>query len=675
MKFDNKIDVGSIVRDSFKNAMKTHGLVKEQEEQTGEPVAFEEDFNIEKHLSYLQLKPRLFGKKGTVEAADVDAVISGIIGKDMPPGLERFKKALSNLNRTLGKGTSEFGIPSAKEAGDRSSAAAIFSSLHLNYLLSAIINKQDARVAGKMFEGLVARMLGGSVENREDTIQDMTLSSGEYVSLKLIDPVTTEFKGSKRNLAFAIANKENKNKSVTYLVCEKDRRNDPLSFKAFSFQINKNNFFNFCTKKEGDLTVEDIKAQMEIIGVSVPLAMSTPAAPVAESKRRFLKEAASEDQQKFNYALKQFAIDKLGAQKPDSDEEITKEIIVKIRDYLQPLIVSTVGSESFKKLSRNNELYKEILSNIERINKSIPQSLGAKILNREDFNESFQQVKNLHDLMTDESYVNRVFKGTIEGNEGLMEIYNSIKPLIEFYETINDYYNQFSNTRVPQETPQAAKSEEEIAKAKEQEELRAANKQVVDKVINDFFTFLEAGSSKLEAGESEAQTSKSLEESSKKSDKKTADGEGKDTRTAGEKGPQISMSVQQAKNIATATGGAVDEDYEQVFVSSKTVFINAEQNKETLKQWIEPIYREFYSLDRGLKKFFISDEPVGLRNAEESTVKLKAEIEKVPKEGETYQKASQLYATPEKQQMGENKTQRPLTKHWSEIMLEELLND
>ena len=82
-----------------------------------------------------------------------------------------------------------------------------------------------------------------------------------------------------------------------------------------------------------------------------------------------------------------------------------------------------------------------------------------------------------------------------------------------------------------------------------------------------------------------------------------------------------------------------------------------------LKKWIEPIYKNFYYLDRGLKRYYLRDETVGMKEANDSVNNLKTEIEKHP--GTTEGKLAS--------QLKENK-QKVLTNDWSVDILNELLN-
>lgn len=608
--FDKKkIDISDIVKESVREAMKTHGLVREQEEIEKQPEAFEEKFDVEKHLSYLQIKPKQFGRKGTFEAADVDAVISSLIGEESP-GLNRFKKCLVELNRSLGKTPGEFGIPSGLDNDSKASAKTIFSALQLNYLIGSIINKQDARVAGKMFEGLVARMLGANSSNEDDSIEDMVIDGGQYVSLKTLDPTVSEFKGSKFNLAKAIAFKE----SVTYLVCEKDKKNDPFSFKAYSFTVDRNNYFNIISNRGRDKSIVNI----DELNTIIDSISQTTIKKIGESKLsnnlNLLNEAKS-DQEIFDNALKKFAVETLGASLDNQED-----LIIKVRNYLKQIIDQVFQSETYKQLSRNETFYKEILSNIDAVKDSIPQSLGKKILNRNTFEVAYKQVKDLYNILLSDTQLDRYFgkKITSPTTESFRRLLESLKPLLAFFEKLEAYYKE-EDAQTHQANIEAGKTYAS--------RIKSTKDSITDR-IEEFFAEIRVGKRDRKPGST-----------------------------------QFEIDGNAIKALAVSLGANYDDSYERFIVSSGFIMTNAANNAETLKKWIEPIYREFYKIDQGLKKFFVKDETNGLSVASGATETLKAEINKVPKSpsGE-FAKASEL----------RENNKNPLTKHWTEIMLEEL---
>ena len=138
------VDISSIVKKSFQDSMKTHGLLKEEEEQVdtqsvGSKEAFTDEFNVEKHLSYLKITPKQWGVKGTIEANELDAIVDAVVGGEAS-GINRFKTALINMNQILGKKPGSFGFPGGQTTDESlSNVRSLFSSLQLNYLFHAII--------------------------------------------------------------------------------------------------------------------------------------------------------------------------------------------------------------------------------------------------------------------------------------------------------------------------------------------------------------------------------------------------------------------------------------------------------------------------------------------------------------------------------------------------------
>lgn len=621
MKRDDKVDVSDIVRQSFREAMKTHGLVREQEEVETPKEAFTEKFDVKKHLSYMQLLPKQFGRKGTYEAADLDAVMKTLVGNEKP-GLQRFKNAISKLNIALGKVPSQFGITSGQETGDVSKVNQIFSALQLNHLLVSIINKQDSRVAGKMFEGLAARMLGGTTVTKEDVIEDMVVDGDQLISLKLIEPSVTDFKGSKFGLAEGIA----RNGSVTYLVCEKDKQNDPFSFKAYSFVINKQNYFNFISRTGSDkrpLTPEEIKKLIDEVSV---LDRKEVKKESINHKKQSITEAKTDAQEIFNKVLMKYAVSELGA-----DEENREDAIKKLREKLTNIISNSTESFAFRELKRNKLFYEQVLSKIEKIKESITTSIGANFLKRNNFEASFDAIKNLSTVIADERTLVTYFaNNATDMEEYFAELFKSLRELLVFFEKIDNLYQQ------EEEDTKKAK----IAAGKSYGELLKTSYAGMQDMINTFFDQIYSGNRKR--------------------------------NEKSEVNPQFSLKGPAIKNLAMSLGADYDDSYEQFIVSSKLLMVNSEKNRVALENWIAPIYEQFYALDINLKKFFIKDEPNGLKEASTATDKLKDEINKMPKtaSGE-FEQASKISGETPKQLQENNK--KPLTKHWTEIMIEELM--
>ena len=104
----------------------------------------------------------------------------------------------------------------------------------------------------------------------------------------------------------------------------------------------------------------------------------------------------------------------------------------------------------------------------------------------------------------------------------------------------------------------------------------------------------------------------------------------------------------------------VDFIYTQLY---NNVQINMVVIMRELKKWIEPIYREFYSVDINLKKYFLEDRVEGMSGASQATERLKTAINEHP--GTKEQTAAS--------QLQENKN-KALTNDWSVDILNELLD-
>jgi hypothetical protein len=249
-----EIDLAQVLRDSILKANKDLGFLKEQQEFKS---AFDEEFDPKKHMPSLELAPKKWGTVGTVEAKQLDAIVANLVPQGEKDGLVRFKTTLTNLNKALGVtfakgGESEY--TTFEDKGQQSNINEIVSGLMIKNLMHNLITNMPAGGAGTAYEGFIARLAGGYSSNETDKpIEDLVDAAGNFVSLKLIIG-NTEIKGSLSGLAKGIV--ESPNNKVIYLVCVKDRENDPFKLSSYSFEINEKNFFSFIVGKNNPTAAE-----------------------------------------------------------------------------------------------------------------------------------------------------------------------------------------------------------------------------------------------------------------------------------------------------------------------------------------------------------------------------------------------------------------------------------
>lgn len=261
------IDVLQLMRESILKANKDLGFTKTPAVLQEQKGAFEEEFDPEKHMPKFAITKK-WGTKGTLEAKEIDAILANVVDTTKTSAVERYKDSLAKLNEVLS---------SVKKEEDQLPVAAqkqfnlpeTISSLQLKNLIHSIIYNLDPQSAGKIYELLMSRIANGftptqTIGSEDLIIADFLDGDGNFISLKTLKKSTdSKIKGSKFNLATAIAKKG----KVTFLVSEKDKEDDPFKMSAFSFSVNRNNYFNFILGTENapdmNLVLEEINSLNE----------------------------------------------------------------------------------------------------------------------------------------------------------------------------------------------------------------------------------------------------------------------------------------------------------------------------------------------------------------------------------------------------------------------------
>jgi hypothetical protein len=228
-----KIDYDRIVRDSFLKAQKDLGLVKEA---TIEPPT---------------LQTKKWGSKVHTEYKNLSTLLEPIrrkagIGVNQPASISQAKNLISSLNELLGIKEEEYlgsktGVTTVeKQKTPAASLQDIVSSLYLMRILVSVLNEQQANVAGRAFESLMAVLFLGNVSGEHKPIEDIITQANEYISLKAIT-TRGRVEGSIANLAKSLT--ASPNSEVFYLVAVKDQSEGATKINFYSFVVTIETFF------------------------------------------------------------------------------------------------------------------------------------------------------------------------------------------------------------------------------------------------------------------------------------------------------------------------------------------------------------------------------------------------------------------------------------------------
>lgn len=254
---DKGLDILELMRESISQANKQLGFTKPQ---LIKESVFEEEFDPNKHMPKFEVSKN-WGTSGTLEANQIDAIIAPLIDSKATNGLERYKEAVGKLNAIFGEAEKKEGELATAAQAQATDVTRIISSLQLKNIIHAIINNKDAQTAGKLYELLMARIAGGFTPAEITTnIADFVDGDGNFISLKTVKQATG-IKGSKFNLATAIAKKG----EVKFLVCVKDQEPNTFKMNSYSFSVNKENYFNFILGSEKNVNMDLALAEMDAL--------------------------------------------------------------------------------------------------------------------------------------------------------------------------------------------------------------------------------------------------------------------------------------------------------------------------------------------------------------------------------------------------------------------------
>lgn len=592
------IDLASIIQERYSelnnSLLKDTEILEEQQYDATETV---------RKMPEISVKPRMWSRGGTVEATELEDIVKALkpTGTD---GLSRYKSCITNLTKVLGTATGVSGLP-VEEQEQTTNINEIFSAVQLKGVMGNIIFNQSPQTAGKIFEALVARMIGGSIPEEESgSIEDFKDASGNFISLKVVDR-TTEVKGSKFNLAKGIT--EAPNKKISYLILLKDKRRNPFSFKTYSYSLTMNNYFQFLSGGE-HLTLQKVQNMIKDIAVSA----------------KGLNEAQEKESNIDAYydTFKKYAQEILGVTS-DDPKEIALAVSNKFSEIMQ-------RSSPDKGNFNQQQFYEQFLKNFEPL--VIPKSTGKQPINVNMFISLVNDLNNIKNL--DDNTKKQIF-GPETYAKDFADVLRKLTPLTQFVNQIDTIYHRTRNRSINDRAMNMAQEKVASMLTKSSSTEYESEKLAVDAEIKKFFTLVSAGEY---------------------------------TRKEGEKDTQFKIPLAYALQFAKQTSSDYDDSYPEVIIDGSILFTSAQKSAELLKQYVEPIYEHFNDLDLNLKKYFVKNQPSGIKEAQGSTEKLKQALQEHP--GSKGKAASEI----ETSALQENKTVKPLTKHWSDDILDWVQN-
>lgn len=667
------IDIGQILRRSSYEAKVKHGIVQNLHEANvgDKPKYVYKEFDPEEALKKIQLKPKKWGKKGTFEANHLDILLSnlGVAGGD---GLASVRTMLQTLNRVLGVQVGEYGLPVFSE--DKEEAASlteIVSSLQIKDILHSIIYEQEASAAGTILEGMMARVVSGeqsSIVKRP--IQDVVDGSGNYISLKVLDD-SSEFKGSKLNLAKGIAEKG----SITYLLFVKNTKDDPFMIKTHSFKINKDNYFPFMLNRyASELTAGHVyQAVQDLLGEKFSPG-DEMLKGIAGGEKLTSKSVEKEKEAEVNFdevapELIDQAIKNIAATK-DIQTDFRKGFHVELANVYKQLldklkIRDTESGESQEDFNAGLSYVKNYFptldpDNQDNILKSIPGSTtGKKPLFTKIFQKAIEEVKKLGsassldkiEYFETNPQKKKIVEKYKQNRDSLSEqeskILSDMMTDNEIYQKrFRITYKKLQNivtffSKLQKEVRNILQTAEQQSGAVRQYGYSGGEIEKIKNISEYFF-----------------KTVKEIDPYSPPAGIKT------DTQF---KHKSLSSMFAIARSFKDAE---YDNSYPEFVLEKKWLFTSKQDNVKTLRELVTPIYEGAHKIDSGAEQYFVYDDIEGLelikKGAEQSSsAALKQQTEFAG------MKPSQI-----KQPMKENKnTHSRLTKSWSRSILNELLNN
>jgi hypothetical protein len=650
-----EIDILELMRESIIRANKELGFDKKTAitEQAADKTAFDEPFDAEKHMPKFQVSKE-WGLQGTTDANQIDAIIANIVDSSEQNGLARYKKTLAKMNDILGKSyATETSLPTEKKPQGQFNLNEIVSSMQLKSMIHAIIGTQDPKVAGKLYESLLARIGKGFQPSTETySIEDFIDGQGNYISVKTIRS-GSGITGSKTNLAIALAKKG----EVYYLVNVKDSEENPFKVSAFSFKVTKGNFFYFITGKKDYKTAQEqmslIKDRLNIVRKELGTAKQEREQELEKVSKALDAEEAPQKQQaeylKEAYEAKVFQRgdinqNVINAYKKvyPSEQNVTFETIKNKFNEILKSASDSISSDAQQKNFLDNLLKLVAKTNnpsvlSDSLYTVIPGSGSDKMFKEKSFMllqgaveqmDSTPVEKMAHLLETDPKLSEKIKKlffkpeeikdneqGTKEKqiNDINAEISNNKSKYTEIVNKVRKNLSQFNNLY---ETLKQSTEQKIDKKTPTDKYDIAASAKKSGEYAGSFEKDLESFWNEVE-GVSLSETFAEMLNEEKSSGGAT----------------QFEISIQNAKKLAGEDASAnFDESYEPIVVAYEGLKDSVSESALLFKKWAEPIYEGMHYLTQGINQYFIEDSISGLTVAKDKGVdKVDAQIKVLSK--------------------------------------------
>ena len=388
----------------------------------------------------------------------------------------------------------------------------------------------------------------------------------------------------------------------------KDKRRNPFSFKTYSFSLSKDNYFQFLSNGE-PLTLKKVQSMVSDIAVS---------------KVKVSVNEAEEKESNINAYYDTFK--KYGQEVLGVDTEDVGEIFNVVTKKFSEIMAKSAPSTNN---ANEKRFYENFLKNFEPLMLSNPTA--KQPINVKMFSGLVNDLNNIKNI--DDSAKKQIFGDSYQ--KDYAQTLKKLAPLSQFVNQIDSIYHKSRDRQSDDRAMNAAQAKIADMLAKSSSEQYASEKQAIDAEINKFFALVRSG----ELG-----------------------------RKEGEKDTQFKLPLAYALQFAKQTKSDYDESYPEVIIDGNVLFTSAQNSAELLKAYVEPIYDNFNALDVNLKRYFVKNEPKGIKDAQTSTEKLKIAIEEHP--GVKQDKAASDITA-----VQENINNKPLTKHWSDDILKDILND
>ena len=684
------IDILELMRESILKANKELGFRKQALNE--QKSAFDEAFDPEKHMPKFQIT-KDWGIKGTTDANQIDAIVANLIDVSENNGLRRFKKTTKKMNEILGASyATEETLPSGEEQTGKIKLNEIISSMQLKNLFHAVIGSQDAKVAGKIYETLVARLAGGFTQQVETySIEDFIDGENNYISLKAIKD-TTPIAGSKVNLAIGLAKKP---EGIYYLVTVKDSEENPFKVSTFSFKVTQGNFFYFLTgKKDRDSAKSEMDAIRKRIGTvkgelekrreqkSSEYAKKAAALASAGGSKKAKEAQSLNEAFDVNVFSKETDEDKIVTafksiypQEPASFDTIKGKFIElltiagkniendlsqkKLLDdvikfsskgafmNLSADIADMVTGKTSDKIFKSKpflELQKAItmLDGLSGIDLAEYAETNPELIRQIDLLKyNPEKIKSTDKLNRDE-VINNI-NASIKNNEpkyisARNKIKNNLKPFFNLYNKLSDAVTGAKQEPVKSEEPKAYDIRASTA-ASEAGGYVAGFSQEIDNFWNEL--------KDVSLVETFAET---LNEA------------------AGATETQFEVPISRAKAFAKDDKNAeYDETYPQIVVTYEGLKDSTTKSAELFREWAQPLYEGMHILTQGVNRYFIEDNVAGLTVAKDGVTKVDKQVDRL-----SGMKAGEI-ATPE-ESLHESK-QPSLKEHLKKAPLDDILDE